>query len=268
MYVFINRHGRESYFYSAVEPKRKKLSEIIAMMSMIAISLIVVCLMMIFSSYPTKISDGECEASGVYYTDSADLIKDESAFNAAMKSFYEKTGAEPYLFTTTEALFPSSVYGTLSKNSLEEFAYDKYLDLFDDEGHYMICYARANDGTEMWLEMAGTDTTSLLDDEVFESFRQNMSTKLYNSEDKGLAITECLLVMADEAFVRTGSDIFIFVLAIIIAVGGAVAITLGTIQQIKQMHEINDYCDYVEGGKGKANTDTQDGVKINFMDHI
>ncbi len=269
MYVFINRHGQRSQFYSAVPPKRKKLSEIIVLMSIILLVAIGLCAMLIYSSYPRKMGKGYCDATGVYFDDLAGIVKDEKKFNEAMRSFYDKTGVEPYLLTTVESKFPSSVYGKLGKDTLEEYAYDQYLDRFDDEGHYMICYVVANDGTEMWLEMAGTDTTSLLDDTVFESLQENMSTKLYNSEDKSLAIAECLLIMADEAYIRTGFDIFMFVLGILIAVGGAVGVTLGTIAQIKQAQEIDDYFNYVENGGEDIKSESNDNSEsIDFKDYI
>ncbi len=271
-YVFINRYGHSSYFYSNTEPKPKKIGEIFAMMAIWIVAACVICAMLIASSFPQKMSADYCDAKGVYYHDDAGIVLSETTFNQYMQGFYEKTGVEPYLYAITEASFPSKVYGALDKNSLEEFAYDTYLDLYEDEGHYMIFYVRASDGTELWLEMAGTDTTSLLDDTVYESFQNNMQRKLYNSEDKSLAIAECLLIMADEAFIRTSGDIFTFVLGIIIAVAAAVAITFITIAQIKQAKEINDYCNFVANGNGELNSDAPSSEatdeKINFKDYI
>lgn len=271
-YVFINRYGHSSYFYSAVPPKRKSIAGIICIAAIIFAALAVVCTMLIFSSFPTKLGKSDCKPLGTYFYDIAEIIDDRESFNTKMKSFYEKTGAEPYLFTTTETEFPSSVYGALTKDTLEEYAYYTYLELFDDEGHYTVFYARANDGTHMWLEMAGTDTISLLDDEVFASFQENMQTKLYNSEDKGVAIADCLLIMADEAFVRTGTDIFLFVLGIVLAVGGAVGIIIGTIFSVKGAREVNDYCDYTEKGGERVKSDenaeeSKDG-SIDFKDYL
>lgn len=268
MYVYVNRHGNRCQFYSDTPPKRRKMSEIISVMAMVLISVIVIGCMLIASSFP-KMLDGEyCKATGKYYTDGAGIVKEELVFNAAMREFYKQTGIEPYLYTLTEEQFPSSVYGALNKNSLEDFAYDKYINLFSDEGHYMIYFAVANDGTELWLEMAGTDTTSLLDDDVFELFQANMQRKLYDAEDKSLAIAAAMLIMADDAFTRTDSDIFLFVIGIVVMVCGAVGIAFATIVQIKQLREINDYCDYTEKGKkGEKAEDTADKV-ADFKDYI
>ena len=271
-YVFINRYGHSSYFYSSTEPKKKSIGEIISIMAIIFVALAFVCTMLIFSSYPTKLSEDKCNERGTYFYDVADVVKDRVSFNEKMSSFHEKTGVEPYLYTTTEMMFPSSVYGALSKDTFEAFAYDTYLDFFNDEGHYMIFYVLTNTGDRMWIEMAGTDTINLLDDEVFKSFQENMQTKLYNSEDESLAIADCLLIMADEAFVRTKSDIFMFVLAIVIAVGGTVGIVIGTISSIKQARAINDYCDYVEKGGERVKFDDDSSDKnnenIDFKDYV
>lgn len=259
MYLFINRHGQESRIYSNVPPKRKKLSEIFVLMSGILLVAIGLCVLLIHSSYPRKISARDCDATGVYYEDNAGIIEHSEAFNAAMRAFYDQTGAEPFLLTLNEANFPTSVYGQLDKESLKEYAFDYYVNRFDDdEGHYMVCYVIPNNGEYIWLEMAGTNTTALLDDTVFKSFQRNMDAKLVGNENKELAIAECLLIMADEAFVRTGFDVFIFVLGIIFAVGGAVGVTFGTIALVKQAQEINDYCDYVE--KNGQTADFGDGA--------
>lgn len=243
-YVFINSHGVSQGFYSSVTPKRQSTKARIAIFSVIVLAIMIFAPFAANASLPSKIPASYCEATGVYLKDGAEIIADKEAFNQSMKEFYDKTGAEPYVYTLKETDFPDKVYGSVNKNSLEDYAYDKYLDIFNDEGHYMLIIVLLNDGTFLWLDMAGNDTMGLIDDEAFDVLKTNMVANLRLPEDSGAVISSSMLKMADASLVVTRGDkigviaIYAIFLAVIIAV---ICAAVGSIRQAKI---INDYCDY------------------------
>ncbi len=261
MYVYIGRGGRRHQFYSSEPPKRQNIPLLITAMSIFLLAVIAFTLFASTSVFPSKISNSYCEPTGIYFHDGAGIIEDTASFNASMQAFYEATGAEPYVYTLREENFPTHAYGALTKYTLEDFAYDLYLDTFDDEGHYMIVFAKYSNGEWLWLDMAGTDTTGLIDDAAFEVFQDEMNTKLGDTAytDKGKAVAECFDLLAKEVFVVTVGDYVATILIILLGLGIAVAIIVGTVQLVKQANIINGYCDYAEAHPGKAQGHTTAG---------
>ncbi len=251
-YVYINAMGLNRGFYSSEVPKRKSYTGTIILFSVILVAIIAFGILAASSIYPTKLSSSYVEETGVYIKDDAGIISDTESFKEDMTLFYEKTGIEPFVYTLAESDFPDRIYGTLDKNSLEEFAYDSYYEFFADEGHYMLVFVKYADGEIMWLEMAGDDTVDLLDGQAFSIFQRSLTSAIAGDEDFGKAVSKCLLDMSEYAFEITSEDKSGRVAIIIVFSFLAVLIVCGAVSSIRQIKMVNEYCDYQENKFGRS----------------
>ena len=164
-----------------------------------------------------------------------------------MKAFYDKTGAEPFVCILAESSFPDRVYGTLSKYTLEDYAYDYYLDRFDDEGHYMIMVVVSDDGFYIWLDMAGNDTASIVTNTIFNSFQKDMENYLKgNADNLEVALVKSFENMTDSILKFDNGKITGLILIIVIFVVSIGILSLAIFTQIKRIRMVNDYCDYID----------------------
>ncbi len=107
--------------------------------------------------------------------DRAGVLESEDEVYGAMSRFYLKTGISPSFVTVN--------YGDWKKHyvRLETYAYEKYLNMFTDEKHWLIVYSEPeenSDGFNDWYfeGMQGDETDSILSDELGNEF----TTILYN----------------------------------------------------------------------------------------
>lgn len=123
--------------------------------------------------------------SNEWYTDELGWIEFEGDLISGMEHFYDKTGIQPYLYLVNSN-------GTMSADEMNEFAHSTYDELFNDEGHMLVCYfSCVNDGP--WLVegdlylVTGQATELIMDDEAQKIF---WSTYDYYYEDSNLSIEE------------------------------------------------------------------------------
>lgn len=78
-----------------------------------------------------------------------------------MEYFYEKTGIQPYVMTVDISKV---------KKWDDDKLVDTYLDLFEDEGHFLLVIFADKKGTKDWEYSwcLGNDTESILDDEAMD----------------------------------------------------------------------------------------------------
>ncbi|MBR2926716.1 MAG: hypothetical protein IKC31_03980 [Clostridia bacterium] len=252
-YIYISRGGVRREFYSSEPPKEQNVYLQVALRVLIFAVIVFVTWAMISTVYPSKLGGWECEETGVYYQDDAHIIKDPEGFTQVMKRFYDETGIEPFVYTLTQTQFPSHVYGPLTKYTLEDYAYDQYLDLFRDEGHYMLIFVLLEDGNHLWLDMAGDSTTSLIDDAVFESFQRKMVGRLNQKDvpDQGAVIAACMDEMRTEAFIITSGDKAAAWMIFAIGMIGLIVLVVSTVLTLRRSFMINDYCRYAKDHPGR-----------------
>ncbi len=117
--------------------------------------------------------EDDCDPIDTWYQDdwgtwiTADS-SEETDLIEGLEYFYEKTGVQPYLWITGEEV--GSEYQ--SEGSLEDWAEDKYVELFgEDEGHVLIVFREYPDesGDYICTVTPGYDaSTVVLDDEARE----------------------------------------------------------------------------------------------------
>lgn len=109
-----------------------------------------------------------------YYTDNLGWIQRSSVLTSGMKTFYQDTGVQPYLYLASGE--EVAEYGSLQ--NLAEAAYDE---LFTDEAHFLFAFTEdeVSYEWEIWF-VTGTQATSVIDSEAEEIIYQYFSRYYYS----------------------------------------------------------------------------------------
>lgn len=95
-----------------------------------------------------------------YYTDEdGDWIHDTNKFESGLKSFYRETGVQPYVY-----ILPNGQ--TSSTAELTSFAEEKYDELFNDEGHFLLVFCDDNQGSYHCGYVVGSQAKTVMDSEA------------------------------------------------------------------------------------------------------
>ena len=144
---------------------------------------------------PTKLEWSEEELSSIKYetiliSDTANVISDKESLRKSLDAFYNETGIMPAVITVEESIWVNNY------TEIEHFAYDTYVNLFDDEKHWLILYSSAEkneSGFENWKweGMQGNDTDPILSSNETNLFNKTLQKcLLQNSKyDVGQAIS-------------------------------------------------------------------------------
>lgn len=143
----------------------------------------------------------------VYVDDKIYVIDNEKALEDKFEEFYDLTGITPVLITVNYeswninyknpdlSSFGSKYYGTLS-----DYAYDKYLSLFNDEYHMLIVYSEPAQSTSSfgnwsWELMQGNNTDVILTESVDNRFGKALNKGL---SDKNVSVEDAVINAFDE----------------------------------------------------------------------
>ena len=108
-----------------------------------------------------------------YYTDEGCWITSSSTLESGMKSFYKKTGVQPYLYILEN--------GSITDTSeLAEMAEELYAELFADEGHFILVFCDDGNGSFYAGYYIGAQAESVLDDEAITIFSQYLKLYYYD----------------------------------------------------------------------------------------
>ena len=263
-FVYIGPLGAQRYFYYAGVPYRtKNPAKRLIVFSIIAVVILIFAAIISNSLVPKKLTEDDCDATGVYINDATGIIADTTELNAAMAAFYDKTGVEPYLYVTTYAMIPETYKysGKVQQETLENYAYRLYTQTFADEGHWLILFAvnetpSSNYDKWGWIDMAGDDTGNIVTDTVFEEFQTALQRTLNAYPDNYAGAITAAFNKATENAVEWNMDtimpiamVWLFSLIFgFVLVGSAVS-------NYKQCKDMNEYLDYQERTKGQPNPD-------------
>ncbi len=198
-YVYY-KNGKACHFYNkepitpeSIEKKQKSFRTITIMMAVFYLVIYTMILTMgVFSkaTLPTaSYSDNDIiirDKLGLFDEDEEDDIYD------ALENFQDITGVTPYILTIENSEWKKHY------SSLENYAYDKYLELFDDEMHWLIVYS--SDGDKDWEDwywegMQGNDT-----DPVLTTYNTNVFNKAFHKyiSDKDYSVADALIKSLDK----------------------------------------------------------------------
>ncbi|WP_205076473.1 hypothetical protein [Trichococcus alkaliphilus] len=97
-----------------------------------------------------------------YYTDTIGWIGNRSELTSGLKHFYEKTGVQPYLYLTDDINGSTNP----SMEDLENFANEKYNELFADEAHLLLVFFEYQPSMYMDYYVVGTQAATVIDTEA------------------------------------------------------------------------------------------------------
>ena len=100
-----------------------------------------------------------------YYTDNLGWIDSVTDLESGMKSFYQETGVQPYLYLT------DTVNGnpSPSEGEMQEFAMQLYDELFTDEAHLLLVFQEYNSNGQYYAYwVAGKQAKTVCDQEAMD----------------------------------------------------------------------------------------------------
>ena len=174
------QQAKESYY------KQKKSSGMGCLMAL----LIVLLFFMIFAFMGTSSSGGipkstvdrtKLDAKYVtktgYFEDSTGWITSSSRLEKGLRSFYEKTGVQPFLYVTEDINGDTNP----SNSEMDAFCEQLYNELFDDEGHILVV---SYDYVGYWYYV-GHSAETVFDaeaQEIFETYVDHYADDLVYDE--------------------------------------------------------------------------------------
>jgi hypothetical protein len=177
-----------------------------------------------------------------YYHDGPGVIMsaaDQYSLENSMKSFYQKTGVQPYLYIDDD------INGNTRPgyDAVEEFMYSEYAALFgSDEGHLLILYFEYPNGEYNTWYMWGNNAHMVMDDEACEILLDYIDYN-YSQYDVGytLKYTQMFVSSFDSAAERImGGRTSIFesmsvgtIILLILGVVGVIALIIYIVKRYK-----------------------------------
>ena len=125
----------------------------------------------------TKLSSSQCTKIDTWYQDDINWIHDEKTLLKGLKTFYDKTGVQPYLWIT------DNINGKAKPTSsdFEAALQQKYQELFNDEGHLIVCFMESSPSVYATYYWAGSAAKGVIDDEAGEILLDVIDSK-YTSD--------------------------------------------------------------------------------------
>ena len=99
-----------------------------------------------------------------YFTDELGWIDKRTQLEAGMKTFYQKTGVQPYLYIT------DNIDGSQSPSEADvrDFAFSLYDRLFSDEAHLLLIFFEPSPSQYSTWYVTGTQAKAVLDAEAMD----------------------------------------------------------------------------------------------------
>lgn len=125
----------------------------------------------------SKLDSSLCTRVDTWYQDDINWIHDEKTLLKGLKTFYNKTGVQPYLWIT------DNINGKAKPNTsdFETALKSKYSELFKDEGHVIVCFMESSPSVYATYYWAGSAAKGVIDDEAGEILLDVIDSK-YTSD--------------------------------------------------------------------------------------
>ena len=188
--------------------------------------------------------------------DNLGVIKDENALRSSLGNFRTVTGITPAVLTVNDSDWKNS------GKSLEKYAYDRYVNAFSDEKHWLIVYSLPDNVNSdfvdwSWEGMQGDDTDLIITERVAEDFNKEFHDSLVRENTVEKSLIGAFDMTAGKCMkgVAVNDDILIFIVVIsYFAVYFCVYILKPDLSSIKYRHmaevplnSVAVTCDYCGG---------------------
>jgi len=170
-----------------------------------------------------------------YYTDELDWINNSATLTEGMKYFYEKTGVQPYLYITDNV-------GGSFYDYAEEFANNKYDELFTDEAHLLLIFHEKNDWYDTYC-LAGSAADTVIDSEARMILLDTLDEYYYDSSlDDNEYFSKSFKDAADEIMKqhKTSTAVIVIPLIVFIAALAAEMYILKKAKEEKRAKELKE----------------------------
>lgn len=159
--------------------------------------------------------DGQYVITTDYYEDHIGWVESGSRLERGMKSFFNETGVQPYLYLT------ETINGSAhpSDEEMEAFAENLYDELFEDEGHLLVVFQEYNsDGQYFCWCVAGKQAKTVFDNEARDIFFDYLDSYYYSDLDTSDFFSETFEDTGERMMDVTVSPIVIIVVAVVIVI--------------------------------------------------
>lgn len=125
-----------------------------------------------------KLSASLVNETGYYTDETGSFIQYSSTLTSGLKSFYQQTGVQPYVYIT------DNINGNYApdESTLDAFAENLYEELFTDEGHLLFVYVDLTDGDGYLGHIViGYSAQVVIDDEAYDILVDYINAYYYDS---------------------------------------------------------------------------------------
>jgi len=112
-----------------------------------------------------------------YYIDMADFISSKSELEAGLRTFYEKTGVQPFIYILNDM---ENVYISNSDSEWNTMANAAYDELFVDEGHLLIMFCDYDNGYGIYY-LLGSQAERVMDDAAMKVLLNHIDANYHKS---------------------------------------------------------------------------------------
>ena len=128
---------------------------------------------------PTKVKVDYDDS--IVIEDRLDILGNTARLEETLEEFRDKTGIAPAIITVSNEAWKTNY------TNLENYAYDLYVNHFDDEKHWLIVYSQPEDPSGdyvdwFWEGMQGDDTDKVLTTRTTSSFNTVLQKNLLNKQ--------------------------------------------------------------------------------------
>lgn len=190
--------------------KTKKISYVLMIGTMLFLLFI-----FIFLSYrnPKKIKTDY--NTDIILSDTNDVFTEdeEEELKESMSAFLDKTGITPAIYTISTSDYKKNY------SSLEDYAYNKYLSLFNDEKHWLIVYSsEANTVKDSWAfeGMQGDETDDIITEDAADKFNKIIYNGLKNSDERPGMLINSAFDKSTNTIMKSGFHFEIFMIVIFV----------------------------------------------------
>ena len=175
-YVYYNRNNEPKYFY-ADDKFKPGFHPLRLLVGIFYLPFLIVIFFMFKEALPIVPKNYD---HTIIIKDEADVIDNEDALYSELERFMKKTGVTPSVVTVHNESWDTSF-------SLEEYAYSRYLQEFDDEMHWLIVYSEPIDPNPdfndwYWEGMQGDDTDPVLKEKYTSMFNERFHNMLWSGD--------------------------------------------------------------------------------------
>ncbi len=178
-----------------------------------------------------KLPAGSVNETG-YYTDEGGWGINERTLESGMKSFYDETGVQPYLYLLDDGY---------SGSELQTIAGEAYDELFTDEGHFLLAISDDGSGYGYYYgDAVGSQAKTVMDSEAIEIVLDYIDEYYISSSSTSDVFSKAFENAGKRIMTRTTQPIDLVVPIVICIVIVIVAIIIFITLRRRRQHETEE----------------------------